>query len=55
MKKNPAIVNIKGLAIDRAKVTDFMKVLRNAELKNIHLYEIRGKKIFQFEITANIK
>lgn len=54
-EKNPAIVNIKGLAIDRAKVTDFMKVLRNAELKNIHLYEIRGKKIFQFEITANIK
>lgn len=54
-EKNPNLLTLKGLAIDRSKIPEFMKVLRNAELKNIYLYEIRGKKIFQFELTANIK
>lgn len=54
-ENNPAQLLLKGLAIDRSKITDFMKVLRGAELKNIYLYEIRGRKIFQFELTANIK
>lgn len=54
-EKYPNQINLKGLAIDRSKITDFMKVLRNAELKNIYLYEIRGKKIFQFELAANVK
>lgn len=54
-EKNPYQIILKGLAINRSKITDFMKVLRNAELKNIYLYEIRNKKIFQFELTASIK
>lgn len=53
--QNPAQIILKGLMIDRKVIPDFMKILKNGELKNIYLYEIRGKKIFQFELTANIK
>ncbi|MCX8056872.1 MAG: PilN domain-containing protein [Ignavibacteria bacterium] len=53
-EKNPNQIIIKGLTLDRAKVPNFMTVLKNPELKNIYLYEIRGKKIFQFEITASV-
>lgn len=43
---------IKGLAIDRSRIPELMGALNNAELKNIYIYEIRGKKIYQFELTT---
>jgi hypothetical protein len=54
-EKNPSLFLIKGLAIDRSKIPDLMAALHNAELKNIYIYEIRNKKIYQFELTTLVK
>lgn len=54
-EENPNKIIIKGLSIDRGKIPEFMSTLKDAELKNIYVYELRGKKIFLFEITAGIK
>lgn len=53
-EKNNSQIIIRGLTLDRSKIPDFMEVLKDAELKNIHLYEIRGKKIFQFELLSRM-
>jgi len=53
--KNPSSLMIKGLAIDRSKIPGLMAALNNAELKNIYIYEIRNKKIYQFELTTSFK
>lgn len=50
--KNSSAILIKGLAIDRSKIPPLMSVLNNAELNNIYIYEIRNKKIYQFEISS---
>jgi len=51
----PEKMILKGLAVERGKIPEFMKVLKEPELKNIYLYEIRGKKIFQFELVASLR
>ncbi len=48
-------MKIKGLSIDRSRIPEFMKILGNAELNGIYIHEIRGKKVFQFELITNIK
>jgi len=53
--KDPNSILIKGLAIDRSKIPGLMFSLGDAELKNIYIYEIRNKKIYQFELIATFK
>lgn len=54
-EQNPSSYLLKGLAIDRSRIPDLMATFKNAELKNIYIYEIRNKKIFQFELTISVK
>ncbi|MGB9665485.1 MAG: hypothetical protein ACPL25_11300, partial [Ignavibacteria bacterium] len=54
-EQNPSSYLLKGLAIDRSKIPDLMATFKNAELKNIYIYEIRNKKIYQFELTISVK
>ncbi len=45
-------LTIRGLALDRIKIPEFSKIFSESEIKNIYIYEIRNKKIFQFEILV---
>jgi hypothetical protein len=54
-EKNSTSYLLRGLAIDRSKIPALMSTLKNAELKNIYIYEIRNKKIYQFELTISMK
>lgn len=54
-KESDNLISIKGLAIDRNQIPKFAQIFEMSEIKSINIYEIRGKKIFQFEIEFSLK
>lgn len=54
-KESDNLISIKRLAIDRNQIPKFAQILEMSEIKSINIYEIRGKKIFQFEIEFSLK
>lgn len=52
-EKNNSQIVIKGIAISRNSISDLLRIFSQGEIKNIYVDEIRGKKIFQFEILVN--
>lgn len=52
-EKNDSQIVIKGLTISRNSIPDLLRIFSQGEIKNIYVNEIRGKKIFQFEILVN--
>lgn len=52
-EKNSSQIVIKGLTISRNSIPDLLRIFNQGEIKNIYVNEIRGRKIYQFEILVN--